>query len=267
MKFFYLLFFTSLTLLFSCIPEQESEVSIDNKTKNYLEEVSDSKQNLLIKKIEKIRYDSENNIKKIEKIKKVGELYLVDYLLKDGSYNNIAIEDLFTSKVLNLVNMNDRTVIYCRGNCGCRLESVLVIGDPSQDYTQCSCSPCAMHFADDYPDDKKNSKGGEKWNLKDVALDSYSNTFNSKNKSIKIYDILYETHEDVFVSTVFYKDNLGNQSTFMVLENNRNSSLGLGDPVTVVDCHGECDCRERYVHSTNSTECTCSPCVMDVTEK
>lgn len=144
------------------------------------------------------------------------------------------------------------------------MEGVLDPGGES--YIQCKCSDCEMHY------ESKNLKSNNlKYNMVELASKSFFQTFNRKPRNISITKIKSNNYAKANVLTVYYKDDNGNESTFIILNNNKYKSLyynGQQHLVEkdhyIIDCFGSCDCRERFYPKDGSIECTCSPCKMEV---
>jgi len=124
------------------------------------------------------------------------------------------------------------------------------------------------------PSDKMlNDLSESKYDITKLASESYIKTFNKKPENIKITKVKSYNYEKGDALKVFYKDNNGNESTFMILTNKKYQSLDYNGQQHlvekdhyIVDCTGSCDCRERFYPKDGSIECTCSPCQMEVEE-
>ncbi len=171
--------------------------------------------------------------------------------------------------------------VHCSGTCSsgqaCALEGVLYIGGDGteEEYVQCKCDNCVMHIT--YETGESPQTEEEKQQLID----------NLNNK----YLFLEELEE--FVAT--YYSGIAYDITSIELQELGNTYILLYDIVTAnnnvesvmyaylnvdgpdeekleIDCTGGCSdpnalCRERYVITTGSVECTCEgSCKMTLTK-
>jgi len=119
-----------------------------------------------------------------------------------------------------------------------------------------------------------NDLSENKYDIIKLASESFFNTFNKKPENIKITKVKSYNYDKVDALTVFYKDNNGNASAFMILTNEKYESLYYNGQQHVIesgpyiiDCSGSCDCHARiYPGDDLYIECTCSPCAMEVEE-
>jgi len=258
------IFFILLLLLFSCSDESntiEQQDGNSQSSSDLIQNINEEDNVYIQNRIEGFRYNNQDNIANIIKIKKYGEFYLIDYITKQGENENAAIKDLFDSQgVLNKLG-DENTIVYCRGGCDCHLEGI-VDGDNS--YVQCSCSDCVMHISDHYP--KNNTNKNSKVSFENLATKSFKRTFKSAPKNIQVISIETEKYKEATIMTITYQDDQKRPSTFMVVQNYYSETSNKVVPDFIIDCNGTCDCRERFYPATGAIECTCSECKMTVEE-
>jgi hypothetical protein len=195
---------------------------------------------------------------------------------------NLTLETQTIEKSSFEVNNNDgnktrklvRTLgLNCGGTCdgsgrGCSL--IMDINNP--DVVECDCTGCQLEITFD----KKKAFSTETQLKHNIYASSFSDyiTSNKKNLTnfVNIQNIYVDEYNDVRTVLYEYLSEKSNEvESVMFIENLNEDNRGSG-PDIVVSCSGGCNgnqtCRERYIISTGSVECTCEgACEMTVSEK
>lgn len=252
-----------VSLMLSC---NEGEQITQNQNSEILNDLSTQQVNTLKQTISSKIGDTNVDVSEILNIREIGDVEIVTFL-SNNKKREIGFGRLFEQDGKTLSRDPEYTV-YCTGDCDCGLEGVLDMEDGII-YVQCKCTDCQMHYEGNEPEISSKTLS-----MNELASKSFFNTFGTKSENIKITKVKSSNYAKADVLTVYYKGDNSDESTFMVLTNNKYESLHYngqqhfvengGD--FIVDCTGSCDCRERFYPEDGSIECTCSPCKMEVTE-
>lgn len=246
---------SALILLISC---EHNEVSENFENDYNISSEFSSEQQKIVSEHIKNYYGIDNEREKsisLVSTRKFSNFLIVTFKNRKNEIKEIAFKD---PKFVN-GKFDTEVNITCSGDCDCSLEGIS--GGGSDDYIQCKCSECKMHY--------NSGKQSEENNLVDLAKISFTKTFDRTPSNLKITETNIVKHSNATVMTIFYTDDSGVESTFMRVTkyNDTQSSdtdeLKTGTVITV-DCHGDCDCRERFFPETGAIECSCNSCVMDV---
>lgn len=182
--------------------------------------------------------------------------------------SNQSPEANLPTKSMAMADFATTITIRCPG-CNtqkCRIESVGDMSDPMTTITECSygCGNCSMtvtqskfYYATQevetitFEQDKNEIHFYRAFN--EYVLEKH------QGEEVEIIEIEETTDPLHDTYTILY--------TYEIAQRKFSVRFSLvGDKATRIDCTGSCDCRERYFPSTGASECTCSPCQMDVTD-
>ncbi len=268
MKILKRILFVALTFIAMSCDSDESLINENNE--NALLKLTDIEISSLKETISESYSDRDIQVSKIVGNRKIGRFEVITFLNQTGEEMEIGIENLFNDD--GTLSKIPEPTVYCSGTCDCHLEGIFDLEDDSNSYVQCSCSECQMHL------DVKTANGNviKESKLLDFAKTSYLETFTRQPTELVISKVMSNKYEKANVLTVYYNDNDGNESTFLLITNYRYKNGNLNDVSSgqkdigdgdsfIIDCTGTCDCRERFFPASGDTECTCSPCKMKVT--
>lgn len=234
------------------------EVSENNKKSELLEGLTKQEVSSLVSMIE---LNNDNTaVKKIIDIEKNMGIFLVEYETDNGVRQNIGFTELIDED--NKLISGPYYTIRCLGTCAnesCGLEG-------NGTYYQCKCDNCKLVY--------QSVSTKLEVELNKYANQSFQSTFKKASTSIVITNLVFEKFEKANLLTVHYKNELGEESSYMIvtnytynLDNETNTkSTTQASKDFVVDCVGSCDCRERFFPETGAIECTCEDCKMYVTQ-
>lgn len=141
----------------------------------------------------------------------------------------------------------------------CALEGFLS-SDGSNSYVQCNCTDCEMLVVVTSKEGVQTQSKLKEAQLQMAYIDDFMSYHQTISESEYVLDKISISIENGNESHMFlYTDSDG--ATGSVLY----AKAAGDDKAYRVDCHGDCDCRERYIFDPVSVECTCDDCVMDIT--
>ncbi len=262
----FILFIALTFIVLSC---DSDESSINENNENVLLELTNTEISSLKETISESYSDRDIQVSEIVGNRKIGSLEIITFLNQHGEEMEIGLENLFNSD--GTLSKQIDYKVKCTGTCDCGIEGIINLEDGSQ-YQQCTCSECQMEIEVTTP----KSNVIKQSRLLDFAKTSYLQTFTRQPAELVISKVTSNKYEKANVLTVYYNDNEGNESTFLLVTNYRykDGMLNYGNSeqrqiggasAYIIDCTGTCDCRERFVIATGAAECTCSSCEMEVT--
>lgn len=203
-----------VSLMLSC---NEGEQITESQNSEILNDLSAQQVNTIKQTISSKIGDNNVAVNEILNIRKVGNIEIVTYQSNDKK-KEIGFERLFEQDGKTL-SQDPGYTVYCSGDCDCALEGVLDSDGGS--YVQCKCTDCQMHYEDS--DLSRNSS--EQYDLNELASESFFKTFNRKPENIKITKVKSYNYAKADVLTLYYKDDNSDESTFMIITNNKYESL------------------------------------------
>ena len=258
-----LLFFLSIILCsISCASSTAEDMEKGNK--NSIENYTSKEITFLKKEIENV-LKNRIRVDKITKITPYKEASLVEYTYDGNKNGSMGFVSLYDNNGKIITQGGYR--IYCTGNCDCGLQ-----GPPEggSEYLQCKCSTCVMHYESTSKIGIENSENVKTYNIEELAEESFQKTFKKKASKIKIESFSVEKYNDSQIYTITYSSD-NNISTYIILKNysfpdDKKTTNKLLKKDFVVDCTGNCDCREQFYPATGAIQCSCNDCVMTVKE-
>ena len=264
-----------LAFVFSC---SESSLNLVSKNDRSLSEISTKQAEFIKEDIQSTFDKKDRNVEKIVTIDRIGDFSIVEYLYNGNKKGNIALSNLHSSNA-KVDAAGGSFKIWCTGPCDCGLEGES--GPGNESYTQCKCTDCVMHIeiSPNYPNKTNNTSDKYSVSLEDVAAKSFFDTFGKKATKVSVDKIEVDKYNDSNIFTLHYSEGSLKSTVLLITnytfpnqkqEGPKSPKARLqqeGEPKNfTVDCHGTCDCREKFFPATGAIECTCTDCKMDVTE-
>ncbi len=175
------------------------------------------------------------------------------------------------SEVLKVLN-NNSVNVDCKGSCNdCTMIVSLVTG-----IGQCGCIDCKLVISTKQSNGNINEEIKEKekliqslYNL-DFFKSSYTRflEYSEKNygvKAIKSEGIEFYSNDDVIAVLFKFKDSKGELQSVMYSQTINEEGKVIG-PKFVIDCTGSCGCKEQFNFNNGTASCSCTDCVMTVTQ-
>jgi hypothetical protein len=175
------------------------------------------------------------------------------------------------SEVLKVLN-NNSAEVECKGSCSdCTMIVSLVTG-----IGQCGCVDCTLVIS------TKQSNGNINEDIKDKEkliqslynLDFFKSSYtrfleySEKKygvKAIKSEGIEFYSNDDVIAVLFKFKDSKGELQSVMYSQTINEEGKVLG-PKFEIDCTGSCGCKEQFNFNNGTASCSCTDCVMTVTQ-
>lgn len=175
------------------------------------------------------------------------------------------------SEVLKVLN-NNSAEVECKGSCSdCSMIVSLVTG-----IGQCGCVDCTLVIS------TKQSNGNINEDIKDKEkliqslynLDFFKSSYtrfleySEKKygvKAIKSEGIEFYSNDDVIAVLFKFKDSKGELQSVMYSQTINEEGKVLG-PKFEIDCTGSCGCKEQFNFNNGTASCSCTDCVMTVTQ-
>ncbi len=155
--------------------------------------------------------------------------------------------------------------ITCPGcsSSGC---NAVMSKDGGKWYTECDygCGQCSMvletsklYYNSSTVETEISHQSRYEVHFYEAFLEYTEENYPDEDVSISEIEITIDPLHNTYA--ILYVYNIGDRVSSVMFTKTEASAVRI-------DCTGSCDCRERYYHGTGATECTCSPCHMDIKE-
>lgn len=128
---------------------------------------------------------------------------------------------------------------------------------------ECTCSGCKMTVISNVV-----SSNFDVWSQiyrEDLHMDEAIEYIESKyNEQLSSFNkVLFNFQPNATSIIYFFELNNGTIETIMYV--NTYDDAGAPGKKYEIDCTGECECREQFDFNSNTAQCSCSPCQLEVT--